>query len=290
MFDLFSQFSEWILLFSSSAFVFIASQSDRKVLNLSLMLPPILFFVFLLAPFWFPNTNRISEVAHSESLLNIFYANVHSENESKELLVKYLQASKPDVVMLLETDLAWAEQLKSLRSIYPFSKAIFQDGNFGLAVLSRHELKVEKVFFDRENYIPALYLTIKAKGFSLRTLLLHAFPPIGEYGSLLRNRYLRTIAGVIAGDSGPLLVCGDFNLVPWASGFKEFLEFSGLKHPDSKPILRTWPAWFAALLPIDHCLVKNITTKKVNRGPNVGSDHWPLELQISLSRREPSSM
>lgn len=220
----------------------------------------------------FESLNKVLNTSTS-----IVYSNINVSNQEKKKLIEYLKYSRPNLIVLVEVNKLWAEELSSLKNEYPYSKMIIQEGNFGMAILSDHPIKNEKVFFDKEHNIPALSVSIN----EYKVYLLHAFPPIGKYGTLLRNRYLETMSNHIAKEEGPLVVCGDFNVTQWKAVFSNFLEVSGLNYAHNSATPRTWPVLGnRALLSIDHCLVKDIKVIEYRRGPNIGSDHFPLYLKV----------
>ena len=81
------------------------------------------------------------------------------------------------------------------------------------------------------------------------------------------------------------MVLGDLNATAWCYAFRRFLRETGLK--DSARgwgYQATWPTGFLPLrIPIDHCLLSP-DLKVLNRriGPNVGSDHFPLTVELAL--------
>lgn len=203
----------------------------------------------------------------------------------KKLIVTYLKNESPELALIVEFNSAWAKEIKKLESLYPHMKAVILESNFGLAVISKKKLTVDKTFVDRENIIPALFVSVESGDTPLKIVLLHSFPPIGGYGTLIRDRYLKTISRHIADIDGPVLVCGDFNTVPWAAVFQDFLRESHLEVSNTDSLIRTWPTYPITSLSIDHCLHKNMNVSGYKRGPNIGSDHWPLLLEVSPKER-----
>lgn len=231
----------------------------------------------MVAPYWMPPSKVPSAAKESSEVsLDIFYANLNSQNRDKSLLIDHLSKVKPDIVMLIEVTESWMKKLSSLSEVYPYSKAIVKNDNFGMAILSKTPLAVDKVFVDRQNLIPALFLHSEFSTSSLNLVLLHPHPPIGSYGTLMRDHYLSVLARQIHDLKSPLLVCGDFNTTPWTATFREFIEKSKLRLANNEGIVRTWPAGFPLALPIDHCLTRNLKTMSYKIGPDIGSDHFPL--------------
>lgn len=239
---------------------------------------------------------RVSEESMKKTLgakkFHLFYANVNSQNKNKTKLIKLLKKRKPDYVLLVEVNREWILKLKELEEIYPYSKVISKEGNFGVGVLSKHVLSVNDVLVDRENLIPSLILNSSIEGRDLNLVVLHAFPPIGKTGTLMRDQYLEAVSKkVYEMRHQPFLLCGDFNSVPWSSTMKSFVESAVGRSSKDFTYFRTWPVllnrW--ALLPIDNCFTKGLSLVSYNRGPDINSDHFPLEMTFILDEKDLAS-
>jgi endonuclease/exonuclease/phosphatase (EEP) superfamily protein YafD len=88
-----------------------------------------------------------------------------------------------------------------------------------------------------------------------------------------------------------LIVAGDFNLTPWSFALRSLDRRFGLERRDRA--ISTWPARQAvggtliaapAVLPIDHVYAGSAwRTVSVSRGPRLGSDHYPLVVDLALT-------
>ena len=91
-------------------------------------------------------------------------------------------------------------------------------------------------------------------------------------------------------DSDRLILVGDFNLTPWSFTLRQLDRRFGLERRDRA--LPTWPAKVSvggrayatpACLPIDHVYAGSAwRTIVVRQGPSVGSDHYPLVVDLAL--------
>jgi endonuclease/exonuclease/phosphatase (EEP) superfamily protein YafD len=91
-------------------------------------------------------------------------------------------------------------------------------------------------------------------------------------------------------DRDRLIVAGDFNLTPWSFALRRLDSRLGLERRDRA--IPTWPAmqWvrghlvlLPALLPIDHIYAGRAwRTVRLARGPRVGSEHYPLVIDLAL--------
>jgi endonuclease/exonuclease/phosphatase (EEP) superfamily protein YafD len=83
-----------------------------------------------------------------------------------------------------------------------------------------------------------------------------------------------------------MILAGDFNAAPWSAGLKRLDRTLGLIRRDRA--VATWPAqaagrpWPFPLLPIDHIYAgPGWATLSVTRGPWLGSDHYPLVVELT---------
>jgi endonuclease/exonuclease/phosphatase (EEP) superfamily protein YafD len=81
-------------------------------------------------------------------------------------------------------------------------------------------------------------------------------------------------------------VIGDFNVTAWSTYFRELVDqgdFANSQHG-----FALWPTWHAGLplvmrIPIDQCLhSRDLATVARQVGPDVGSDHLPLLVNLRL--------
>jgi len=89
-----------------------------------------------------------------------------------------------------------------------------------------------------------------------------------------------------------LILAGDFNLTPWSFTLRRFDVRVGMERRDRA--LFSWPvrlfpkaplSWPLALLPIDHLYAGEAwRTVSIRRGPRLGSDHYPIVVQLALTR------
>jgi endonuclease/exonuclease/phosphatase (EEP) superfamily protein YafD len=98
-------------------------------------------------------------------------------------------------------------------------------------------------------------------------------------------------------DRRRLIVVGDFNLTPWSFRLREIDRQFSLERRDRA--IPSWPArldiagraWRSpAVLPIDHVYAgSDWRTVNIERGPRLGSDHYPLVVTLSLDEEPQGS-
>jgi endonuclease/exonuclease/phosphatase (EEP) superfamily protein YafD len=116
-------------------------------------------------------------------------------------------------------------------------------------------------------------------------VLVHVHTP---FAGSVHARELDALAAARPSLGSRLIVCGDFNTVPWSAQFEDFGRAAGLTdvfrgawHTHS------WPSWSPTLgALIDHCLVSDGLAVRDRRfGPSIGSDHLPLVLDVGIEGR-----
>jgi len=113
----------------------------------------------------------------------------------------------------------------------------------------------------------------------------HASWPLGGAIAASRNRELTQLAELARGSPGPVVVLGDLNVTAYSPVFAELLARSGLRDCSAGQGLHaTWPAPFPPFsIQIDHYLADpGIGVRRLRSGPWVGSDHFPLEVELVL--------
>jgi endonuclease/exonuclease/phosphatase (EEP) superfamily protein YafD len=83
----------------------------------------------------------------------------------------------------------------------------------------------------------------------------------------------------------PCIVAGDINDVPWSRNTRLFCSVSGLLDPRiGRGPLPTFPVNFSLLrFPLDHVFLSpEFRLIDFRRGPDLGSDHYPVFLKVSF--------
>lgn len=97
----------------------------------------------------------------------------------------------------------------------------------------------------------------------------------------------RDLARVVASrPSAGMILTGDLNATPWSFGLRRMENDLGVTRRDRA--LATWPAqvlgrpWPLPFLPIDHIYAgRDWATVSVERGPWLGSDHYPVVVTLA---------
>jgi endonuclease/exonuclease/phosphatase (EEP) superfamily protein YafD len=216
--------------------------------------------------------------ARRDAHLTIASANVSLNNQHPAALLRWLESTRPDLVVLLEVTPDYAAGLARLPA-FPFRHLVPSSDAFGITLLSRHPLVQARTVSNGSDpaYIEA---RINWRGHPVDLIAWHPMPPISRQDAATRNRNLRRLAENAHHTGIPTVLAGDLNATPWSSAFSG-LGGTGLARASG--LSPTWPAAGLGLfgIPIDHVLVTphwSVVSHSV--GPDIGSDHLPILVQL----------
>ena len=217
--------------------------------------------------------------------VKLVYANVLSHNTEYARLLEFVEAEQPDLLVLQEVSPAWAESLRRLDADYAHRIVEPRDGNFGIALFSKHPISSGAIV-DSEPYgYPTIIATISIRGAELQVVSTHPMIPVSRPYFEGRNRQLGDVARILAGNSGPQILVGDLNASMWDYNYRVLEARTGLRNTRRGfGVTPTWPTFLpVAMIPIDHVLVSDeIGVKDIRTGRRIGSDHLPLVVTLSL--------
>ncbi len=225
-------------------------------------------------------------VAIAGPRLRLVALNVHTANERGDRVLEFLRRTDADVLLLMEVNERWMIELGSLRTNYPHVIAEPREDNFGIALFSRLPLTNLAVVEFGKAELPSITATIEVGGQDIFLLGTHPLPPGSAENARWRNEQLKEIAAHVLRQTMPTIVLGDLNCTPWSPYFSELLRDSGLKNTSQgRGLFGSWPAWLPfARISLDQCLVTpSIHVINKQLGPQVGSDHLPLIIDLQIS-------
>jgi len=243
----------------------------------------LLLSAALVVPFYFDSDDRRPIETGRE--LKVLLSNVYMDNLQHERVIDYVLQERPDIVVLLEINKKWVEEIKILFDHYPHRLIKAQDDYFGIAVLSKVAVLDQRIVNLGLNDIPSIESVLTIENQTVHLLATHPLTPLGRENYRLRNAQLMAVAARLSEIDSPKLLVGDLNITPWSSDYDILESETGLISVRSHfGVLPTWPAPISFLgIPIDHILVSEaFIIKEVTTGPNIGSDHLPLVATLNL--------
>ncbi|MES0811551.1 endonuclease/exonuclease/phosphatase family protein [Roseibium sp. SCPC15] len=228
-----------------------------------------------------------------------------------KVLQKFLLREKPDIVVVQEV-LWWLQERRwnrlekdedsLIQNGFPEHRIVGKLG--GLVVFSRFPVLEDTsitisgefpdgahVYYDPDRELLSLTLDTGKK--PLRLLSIHPDSPRSKARWLNKRRYMEEVDSALQDlrneNPGQILVIGDWNSAPWSWRFQQTLSENNLKtaYPGGWP--QTTRFFFDYRLhwilgaPVDQFAVSDdVQVTSVSLGPDFGSDHLPLIVEINL--------
>lgn len=247
-----------------------------------------LWWILPYTPVW-PKEVKLCDVYDPERQLSIITANVLTPNRNAQALVALVKKHQPDMLVTLESDQWWQEQLEVLEFEMPYTVKCPLDNLYGMHLYSKLPLHDQEVLFLIEEDVPSIHVSIELRtGDRVCGHFLHPAPPSPTENaeSAARDTELIVVARSVNKRDQPILVTGDLNDVAWSSTTRLFRKISGLLDPRvGRGMFNTFHANYPLFRwPLDHLFhSEHFTLCSIKRLPTIGSDHFPLFTSLAFT-------
>ncbi|NKI27984.1 endonuclease [Arenibacter sp. 6A1] len=247
-----------------------------------------LWWILPYTPFW-PKEVKGAKENSPGGQLSIITSNVLTTNRNVEALLKLVNKYQPDILVTLESDRWWEEQLKVLESDMPYAVKCPLDNLYGIHLYSKLPLHDQEISFLVEKNVPSIHVSIELRtGDRVRAHFLHPAPPSPTENtkSAPRDAELIIVARSVDKSTKPIIVTGDLNDVAWSSTTHLFRKISGLLDPRiGRGMFNTFHAAYPFMRwPLDHLFHSDhFTLHSIQRLPSIGSDHFPLYTSLRFN-------
>ncbi|MFO7719137.1 MAG: endonuclease/exonuclease/phosphatase family protein [Gillisia sp.] len=282
-----------LLTLTALAAYFIRFDIKRKedYIFMGVLLTCFIYQLIAIYPY-FPHKNyfvgEASPTQNENNLIHFYAANVFQDNTDSSLLIKDIEEKDPDILLLTETDLRWRDNLSQAVLGYPYKVEVPLDNTYGMLLYSKLEMLDPQVRFLVDDSIPSIHTMLKLRsGDLVQFYAIHPTPPMPQHNpsSSDRDAEMMLVAKMAKDSKLPVIVAGDFNDVAWSGTTALFAKIGGLLDTrvgrgffnsfDATSFLMRWP--------LDHFFVsEEFRVKKFNLGNDIGSDHFPVEIILSL--------
>jgi endonuclease/exonuclease/phosphatase (EEP) superfamily protein YafD len=225
--------------------------------------------------------------------MRVVVSNVELENKQFDHWQAVIRDSNPDVLVMLEPDQNWFEKTRPLLDDFRHQILHPQDNWYGMALLSKLPIEDHQIQYLLQDDIPSIDAKLRMEsGVLVRIVCVHPRPPepIRDNDSTARDAELTLWGKELADDDGPIIICGDLNDVAWSQTTRLFLRTSKLLDPRrGRGFYNSFHArhlWMR--FPLDHVFHSDhFTLTELQRLPQVGSDHFPIciDLRYSISEK-----
>ncbi len=240
----------------------------------------------------FPHSSlAATEVASADArsdgarCLRVFAFNVLQDNRDYAAALDLIRSEKPDILLLTETDAAWAEALEPVLQGYPHRLDRPLPNTYGMMFASRFPMSDASIQDLAKPDTPSVMATLKIDGQDVRFIGIHPHPPRPGIDTDERDYELIKVGRLLEKERRPTLVVGDFNDVAWSNTSELFKRTARLLDPRigrgsyaTFPSNMIWLAW-----PLDHVFVsEHFLLKDMRVLRNVGSDHRAIASDLCL--------
>jgi endonuclease/exonuclease/phosphatase (EEP) superfamily protein YafD len=236
-----------------------------------------------IAPHWTP---RSAELLDARDRVHLLFANVDVSNHDHRAVAEYLEHGHADVVGITELSPAWLKALTPALAGYRYRVTDVRADAYGIGVFSRRPLSGRVVHLPTDGP-PSIVATFRLAGRPVTLVVTHPHTPFGPHAGGLHQQQLRALAAARPHWQARALVCGDLNTPPWSGPLRQLMRHAHLSDSHrGYGFESSWPSWAWPLrLPIDNCLVSpGLAVVERSRGPDVGSDHYPLNVELGAAR------
>jgi len=236
-----------------------------------------------------PGPEVVAEPVSCEQPLRAVSLNIRRDNWSPVIATDYLETGGFDVAFLQEYNdwHVWPWMLQHLEAWYPYQ--VTREGR-DVAILSRLPFVDSPVNGTVDAALDNLFLgegtihaTVRVRGRQVVLVSAHLSSPQTQGLFKERNRQLAMLADLLSGLDRPVILGADLNGVRWNPRIADFLRESGLRYVDHGfPPPATRPNWLPVVgVQIDYVAPSaDAFTGWQSVGPDVGSDHLPLEATL----------
>lgn len=230
------------------------------------------------------------EQMNRDQQISLIVSNVLTPNNKYHLLLEQIERLKPDLVLTLETDLTWQNELSVIEKDYPYRVPVPLDNLYGMHLYSKLELLDTEVKFILSNEIPSIHTKVTLRnGQPVQLYCLHPKPPSPTEAkdSTLRDAELLIVGDQIKDLDESCIVMGDLNDVAWSRTTRLFQRISGLLDPRvGRHYVNTFHADYPMLRwSLDHVFHStDFALVKMERLAHVGSDHFPVYVVLQTGR------
>ncbi|MDX1536462.1 endonuclease/exonuclease/phosphatase family protein [Arsukibacterium sp.] len=269
-----SQFSQWSMLLLSGGC--------------------LLFQLWWIVPFTplFRKEVMTAAADNTNPCIAILNANVLATNRNAQALIDLVHQHQPDILVTLESDDWWQQQLDQLSSDYPHSVKCPLDNLYGMHVYSRLPLHNPSLQFLVEQGVPSVHAEAElSDGSRIAVHFLHPAPPspTENASSAERDAELLVVAASVKQVKTPVIVAGDLNDVAWSETTRLFRKISGLLDPRvGRGMYNSFHADYPFMRwPLDHLFhSSHFTLQQIKRLPSIGSDHFPMLIRLCYTGQQ----
>lgn len=218
--------------------------------------------------------------------LSLMNANVLMTNQDYGRLIRLVEVSKPDILLLLEPGFEWEAAIKPLLGAYRYRLSEPIPNTYGIILLSKLPME-GRIEYLLQPAVPSANVRLRLPGGEQIDLhAVHPEPPWPGDDSGERDAELVTVGKRVRDEGRAAIVMGDLNDVAWSRTSGLFRRAGGMLDPRvGRGFYPTFNANYPLLRwPLDHLFVSpHFRVMKLDLLPDIGSDHLPIFFRLCLT-------
>lgn len=219
----------------------------------------------------------------------VIWANVHGDMAAAQRLAAFVETNSADVVAITE-----AHELVEVAGLFPDHPCVIGNGAssaFSVILFTRAPCPIQgapitspwphatqRVVLNDELTVVAAH---GARPVDTRMLAMGPKHWLSAGQVSVRDEVLHAAANAARTDA-PALLVGDMNAAPWSPIAIQTASDGLVRISCGAPWVSTWPVALPVIgLPLDHAYVTSDMAAGCRVGPNIGSDHRPLVIDVA---------
>ena len=227
------------------------------------------------------------------SCARVLAFNVLQSNDQYDRTAQLIDSVDPDILLLMETNAKWVEQLAPQLSRYSYRLDMPLENKYGMAFATRLRTDRAEMVANTSSNTPTLYATLRmGDGARFEVIGLHPRPPLPGESTAMRDANIAKAGAKTPDSLDNVLAIGDFNDVPWSRTTSRFAREGDYFDPRAgRGSFPTFPADYSFVgWPLDQIFVKNgVRVEELEIGQDVGSDHLPLIAKVCVDPNSPNA-
>ncbi|MGB3143059.1 MAG: endonuclease/exonuclease/phosphatase family protein [Maribacter sp.] len=231
-----------------------------------------------------------NDETENEDTFSLLVTNVKMSNKNAQPLLDLVNNKEPDLILAMEVNQWWGDQLSALDKKYPYPKQVLNEVAYGMTLYSKFPLENIEVNYLNNKDVPSIVSLITLpNGQTFTFYSVHPVPPT-HFKDLPDNegeqeQALKKLGKMFENSQHPVLVAGDLNDVVWShvdklTGTKGILfdVRVGRGFYNSYNAENYFIRW-----PLDHVFVsQEFELKTLIRLEHIDSDHFPIYAELVL--------
>ena len=253
----------------------------------------IIYQCYIIYPYTYvaPEPVKESQQSAGKNSFSLMVTNVLMTNRNAAGCLDILRDVDPDILLMVETDQWWCDQMQHLKETHPHAIEYPLDNTYGMLFYSKLPIVKHDIKFLVNPEIPSFHVKIELQsGKTVSLYCVHPEPPSPTESetSTERDAELLILGKRIVDADEPTLVAGDLNDVAWSYTTRLFIKISQLLDPRmGRGFFNTFHARYRLMRwPLDHVFLSpHFRLLDIKRLPYYGSDHFPMYVAVNYEPR-----